>query len=155
MVGSDAALQEMLATNKIQKEYYEYEPAVAGAFEYRGNALGRLWARLRLGYNVIVNSLGEFEVWRDLHWAWLGDLSDKKVLDLGCHAGNQLSLELARRAKTSVGLDLSVSATDELRRLFREAGIEGARTVAADFLSDEFAERDFDVIYAQSVFHHF
>ena len=144
----------MRTVNLLQKAYYEYAPEVE-AFTYRGNAVGRAWARLRSGYGDIVNSLGEFEMWSALHWAWMGDLSDKKVLDLGCHAGNQLSLDLARRARRYVGLDLSESATAELQRRIDAAGIEGAYTVAADFLSDEFDERDFDVVYAQSVFHHF
>ena len=36
-----------------------------------------------------------------------------------------------------------------------EAGIKGARTYVADFLSDDFPEADFDVVYALAIFHHF
>ena len=124
-------------------------------FEYDGNIIGKTWAKLRSGYGTIVNSLGEFEMWSSLHWSWMGDLSDKKVLDLGCHAGNQLSLDLAKKSKYYVGLDLSESATAELQKKINDAGIENAITIAADFLSEDFTERDFDVVYAQSVFHHF
>lgn len=152
---STPQLQEMLETNRVQKDFYEYEPERQATFEYGGNAVGRLWARLRSGYGTTVNALGEFEVWRNLHRTWMGDLSDKKVLDLGCHAGNQLSLDLARESREYVGLDLSESATAELQRRINGAGISGARAIAADFLSEAFAERDFDLVYAQSVFHHF
>lgn len=146
----------MLATNTVQKDFYEYAPETGEDFEYDGNVIGRTWARLRAGYGDIVNGLGEYEMWSALHWAWMGDLSDKKVLDLGCHAGNQLSLELARRSREYVGLDLSESATAALQARIDAAGIGGARTVAADFLSPEaFPDGGFDVVYAQSVFHHF
>ena len=55
-------LERMLATNRTQKDFYEYEPAPEQTFEYRGNIIGRTWARLRAGYGTIVNSLGEFEM---------------------------------------------------------------------------------------------
>jgi hypothetical protein len=41
------------------------------------------------------------------------------------------------------------------RTKLREAGITGAKTYVADFLSDEFPETGFDIVYAMSVFHHF
>ncbi|MDB4443569.1 class I SAM-dependent methyltransferase [Saprospiraceae bacterium] len=154
MQDKDLQLKRMLETNKVQKDFYEYQPQ-EDQFEYDGNIIGRTWAKLRSEYGKVVNSLGEFEMWSNLHWKWMGDLSNKKVLDLGCHAGNQLSLDLAKKAKYYVGLDLSESATAELQRKINDAGIENAITVATDFLSGGFTERDFDIVYAQSVFHHF
>lgn len=150
----DVQLRKMLETNKVQKDFYEYDPTEK-EFEYTGNVIGRAWAKLRDNYGTVVNSLGEFGVWSRLHWDWMGDISDKKVLDLGCHRGNQLSLDLARRSRQYVGLDLSESATRELQRRIDDAGIDNAVAAAGDFLSDEFGERDFDIVYAQSVFHHF
>ncbi len=42
-----------------------------------------------------------------LHLKWLGDLSDKKVPDLSCSAGNQLSMYLARASRSYLGIDLN------------------------------------------------
>ena len=155
MQDKDIQLKKMLETNKVQKDFYEYDPHEQKDFEYEGNIIGRTWAKFRSGYGTVVNSLGEFEMWSSLHWNWMGDISNKKVLDLGCHAGNQLSLDLARKAKQYVGVDLSESATRHLQEKIDAAGIKNATTIAADFLSDDFKERDFDIVYAQSVFHHF
>ena len=155
MQDKELQLKKMLETNKVQKDFYEFDPKEKEEFEYDGNFIGRTWAKFRSNYGTVVNTLGEFEMWRDLHYAWMGDLSDKKVLDLGCHAGNQLSLELASKAKEYHGIDLSESATALLQEKIDAQGSTNAKAYAVDLLSDAFKERDFDVVYAQSVFHHF
>lgn len=89
----------------------------------------------------------------DRHKVWLGDLSDKKVLDLGCFAGNYLSLYLAENAKSYLGIDLSDEAIAKLNERLKD--FPNAEAKEVDFLSPDFKEQDFDIIYAYGVLHHF
>jgi len=81
MQDKELQLKKMLETNKVQKDFYEFDPKEQEEFEYDGNFIGRTWAKFRSNYGTVVNTLGEFEMWRDLHYNWMGDLSDKKVMD--------------------------------------------------------------------------
>lgn len=136
---------DIIETNKKQKAFYN---------EIRQNFATRLWARVRNGLlNRIRKNAGiQDQVYR-LHQEWCGDLSQKKVLDLGCFAGNYLSVYLAQRAKSYVGIDLSDVAIAKLSARLKD--FPNARAQAVDFLSDEFDETDFDLIYAYGVLHHF
>lgn len=60
----------------------------------------------------------------DLHKAWFGDLSGKKVLDLGCFAGNHLSVYLAQNAREYIGVDLSEAG---ILKLNKKAGGDSHR----------------------------
>jgi SAM-dependent methyltransferase len=82
-------------------------------------------------------------------------LSGKKVLDLGCYQGNSLSLFIAERAESYLGVDLSRPAIDRLRAKLEARGLKHAQARAVDFLDPNFTESGFDVIYAYSVAHHF
>ena len=91
-----------------------------------------------------------------VHLSWLGgDLSRFKVLDLGVGYGNPLSMKFAREAKEYVAIDLSAPLIERFQRQLKAAGTRNARACVADILSAEFAEQDFDVVYARAVFHHF
>jgi SAM-dependent methyltransferase len=89
------------------------------------------------------------------HWRWLGDLSSKRVLDLGCYAGNVLSLSIAERSRSYLGIDLSRPAIERLRAKLQAKNLAHADAKAVDFLDPKFSEAGFDVIYACSVAHHF
>jgi 2-polyprenyl-3-methyl-5-hydroxy-6-metoxy-1,4-benzoquinol methylase len=143
----------MLQTNVAQREYYE------NADGYNESPLNtrstNIWRRMRRNaYSVFKNAEIQKSVVQ-LHRQWMGDVSNAKVLDLGLGQGNPLSLQLAREAREYVAIDLSSTRMDMFRTKLREAGIQGAKTYVADFLSDEFPERGFDIVYAMSVFHHF
>ncbi len=148
---SDKVVQ-MLETNERQREYYSDDSLT---LLKKGNLITRVWRRLRRRLLDIRRLAGVDDSLEQLHWHWLGDLSEKSILDLGCFSGNTLSLELARRSRQYTGIDLSPEGIDELNRKIREAGIEGAIGKTVDFLSDDFGNEKFDVIYAKSVFHHF
>ncbi|MCO8122505.1 class I SAM-dependent methyltransferase [Stieleria sp. TO1_6] len=90
---------------------------------------------------------------RDFQLEALGDLKGKRVLDLGCYDGNSMSLHLARSADYYLGADLSTKAIDKLNA--KLVGFPNAEGKAVDFLSTEFSPQPFDVIYANSVMHHF
>ena len=63
MQDKEIQLKKMLDTNKVQKDFYEYDPTEQEDFEYDGNIIGRTWAKFRSNYGTIVNTLGEFEMW--------------------------------------------------------------------------------------------
>ena len=143
----------MLRTNAQQKLYYETKnPHIE-----TGRKATHLWARARRSMQRMRSETGIQDDVLGMHRRWLGDLSGKKVLDLGCFAGNPLSMHLARTSGSYLGLDLSEQAITSLNRDLQEAGIygEGTRAEAGDFLSPAFTETAFDVVYAQSVLHHF
>lgn len=58
---------------------------------------------------------------------------------------------------SDLGIDLSERAIDSLNRDLKAAGLHGPRMKAeeVDFLSPDFDEAGFDVVYAKSVLHHF
>ena len=145
--------QAMLQTNVAQREYYEK------ADGYNESPLNtratNIWRRMRRNaYSVFKNAEIQKSVVQ-LHTQWMGDVSNAKVLDLGLGEGNPLSLKLAREAREYVAVDLSSTRMEIFQTKLSEAGIKGAKTYVADFLSDEFPERGFDIVYAMSVFHHF
>ena len=138
--------ENIIEINKAQKEFYNTKKRnfITTAWsKFRGKILGGVRKELGISNQVY-----------ELHKEWLGDLSDKKVLDLGCYEGNNLSRYIAENSKEYVGIDLSDVAIDKLNK--KLADISGARGLAVDFLSDEdFKEADFDIIYAYGVLHHF
>ncbi len=142
---------DMLATNKRQKEFYN-----ATGSKRKKNLPSRVWSFVRNG--LLASYRRNFNISERVyaqHKIWLGDLSDKKVLDLGCLSGNALSVYQAENAKSYTGIDLSETGIAVLKKKLEKAGCTNARAVAVDFLSDAFSETDFDVIYAYGVLHHF
>jgi SAM-dependent methyltransferase len=137
--------QEILETNKKQKDFYN---------NIKQNYFTKLWAKFRNGIlNKIRKNIGVHDQTYDLHKVWFEDLSTKKVLDLGCFAGNYLSLYLAEHSKQYIGIDLSDVAIAKLNERLKP--FPNSKALAVDFLSDEFKERDFDLVYAYGVLHHF
>jgi len=138
--------ENIIEINKAQKEFYNTKKRnfITTAWsKFRGKILGGV--RKDLGISTQVY---------ELHKEWLGDLSDKKVLDLGCFEGNSLSKYIAENSKEYIGIDLSDVAIAKLNKKLED--IPNAKGLAVDFLSDEdFKESDFDVIYAYGVLHHF
>lgn len=131
--------------NKRQKEFYQ---------SFEKNSATKLWYALRNGIlTKFRKSVGIEKVVVQQHYEWIGDITGKKVLDLGCYAGNSLSMYLAQNSLEYIGIDLSEPAIQNLNK--RLANIPTANAYAVDFLSDEFKEKDFDLIYAYAVLHHF
>lgn len=137
--------EEREEINKKQQEFYNTK---------KKNLPTRIWSFFRNGaLNRIKKRIGVEKEIYDLHKSWFGELSGKKVLDLGCYAGNSLSFYLAQNSGEYMGIDLSEKGIDRLNRRLQK--IPGARVKAVDFLSEEFTEKDFDLIYAYGVLHHF
>jgi SAM-dependent methyltransferase len=147
-------VNEMLRINKAQAEYYDHAD---GADESEVNGLAtNLWRRWRGRALSVFESAAMDGSLSRVHLRWLPqDLSQFKVLDLGVGYGNPLSLTLARAARSYTAIDLSSRLVEHFQRQLDRAGLGNARAIVADFLSEEFAERDFDLVYARAVFHHF
>ncbi|MDT0645302.1 class I SAM-dependent methyltransferase [Zunongwangia sp. F260] len=137
--------EERKLLNARQKEFYDTK---------HKNAATRLWSYFRNGaLNRIKKDIGVERDIYELHKNWFGDLSRKKVLDLGCHAGNSLSFYLAQNSREYLGIDLSPKGINSLNRRLEKLSRASAEVM--DFLSEEFREKDFDLIYAYGVLHHF
>lgn len=147
---ADPRREEMIRTNRAQRAYYN---VTSGGLLSDVNGIGtNLWRALRLRALRAVSPGQRARVY-DVHRRWIGDLGAMKVLELGVGHGSPLSADLASGAREYHALDLSESQIDQLRHMLGEA--PNRRFVVADFLSDDYAEGDFDLIYAHSVFHHF
>ena len=135
----------------IAKEWYDQHDKPYGV---RGNIWSRLWGRYRNLTGDYRKATGVKREIRRLQREWLGDVSDKNVLELGCSDGTVVTLELAKNAKSFTGVDLSDPAIEELQRKLASEGCERARAISADFMTLEFEEQ-IDVVYTNSVIHHF
>ena len=138
-------MEEMKDMISKQKAFYDNKEK---------NIVTKIWYYFRnRTLNAFRKNIGlEKEIY-DLHLSWLGDLSEMKVLDLGCYEGNSLSYHMAKNSKKYVGIDLSEKAIKILGRRFNQ--IPTAKLYSMDFLSSEFKEKDFDLVYAYGVLHHF
>lgn len=142
---TDKVLQETLEVNKKQAEFYNTK---------KKNLPTRIWSKIReKTLKDIRKELNILQESYDLHKSWFGDLSTKKVLDLGCYSGNYHSLYLAKNSNEYIGLDLSTKAIDKLNNKLKD--IPHASALAVDFLSEDFKYTSFDLIYAYGVLHHF
>ena len=142
--------EDILEINKKQKEFYNSDN------RGKKNIASSLWTSLRNG--LLNDFRKKFDIKDrvyDEHKLWLGDLSDKKILDLGCLQGNYLSLYMAKNAKEYIGIDLSDVAIAHLQKTIEQNQCKNASARAVDFLSPEFTETNFDIIYAYGVLHHF
>lgn len=136
------------SVNRKQAAFYD------SPIEKRGNVITQGWIFMRRRMSKVRRVLGISNEVYELHWQWLGDLSDKKVLDLGSGSGSPLSVDIARKSASYLAIDLSERQISILSDKLNEAQIPHARAEVHDFLSSDFIE-SFDVIYAHSVMHHF
>lgn len=137
--------ESILETNIKQAEFYNSK---------KKNLVTYIWSRFRNGIlNKVRKNSGVQDQAYLLHKEWFGDLSTKKVLDLGCFSGNYWSMYLAENSKEYLGIDLSSVAIAKLNERLVNYPMAKAKTI--DFLSDDFVEKDYDLIYAYGVLHHF
>ncbi len=142
--------EDILEINKRQKEFYNSEDKA------KTNFASTIWFKFRNG--ILSDFRNKFDIKDRVyneHKIWLGDMSNKKILDLGCLRGNALSIYMAQNAKEYIGIDLSDVAIASLQNNIEKNDCKNAQAIAVDFLSPEFHQTNFDIIYAYGVLHHF
>lgn len=84
----------------------------------------------------------------------VGDISGKRVLDLGCGVGG-LSLVLAEKAMMVLGIDSSSSMIDQARENTQRMGITNAQFQTMDCRElDMLDAGSFDVVVSAAMFHY-
>tara|TARA_R110002049_G_scaffold285698_2_gene466846 strand:+ start:66547 stop:67419 length:873 start_codon:yes stop_codon:yes gene_type:complete len=149
-VAEEAAEMERL--NERQRTYYEQ---CEGELSEAGNTVTRSWALLRDRVAQYRVEIGVKQDIRSLHMQWLGDLAGCRTMELGCSAGNNVSMHMAKEADSYLGVDLNSVGIERLKQKFVERDLPKGDAVAADFLSPDFQPEPFDVIFAHGVLHHF
>ncbi len=140
----------METVNKRQRAYYAQTDG--GSVSALNGVATNFWRVLRQRASGAISNTSR-AIPYDVHRDWLGDLSDKKVLDLGCGTGTPMTDHLATTAGTYHAIDLAQAQVGELQA--RYGHLPNTAFFAEDFLSTDFAEVGYDVIYAHSVLHHF
>lgn len=152
MESKEESRKRLLELNKKQAEFYDENIYVHREKE---NFLVRLWGDTRDKFHQFRYDIGIMQTSDELHERWLGDLSGKKILDLGVGGGNALSMSIASRCKEYHAIDLSERLAEQFQEKLKAKGLSHAYSYKADFLADEFVQQDFDIIYALGVAHHF
>jgi len=91
---------------------------------------------------------------RERQWAMLGDVTGKRVLDVGCGVGRE-TVALAARGARVVAVDLSPTLVAKARERAAAAGVAARvefRVVAAEDVAA--AGERFDVVIGNGVLHH-
>lgn len=146
-------IEKMKEVNKEQKEYYE--EASGSEKSSVNSSITNMWRGVRKRFFGVFRDSGIKRSVDRIHKRWAGDVSDYKILDLGVGSGNPLTFHFARQSKEYIGIDLSESRIEKLRNEIDGRGISNAKVYACDFLGDEFDEKEFDLVYARAVLHHF
>lgn len=138
--------QSVMATIGQQGAFYD-----AGPREW----LPRKWKRLRERFAQYRKEIGLLEEAVEVQKRWLGNLSSKRVLDLGAGDGNVLSMYIARSCKEYVAVDLSERRIRILQEKLRRAGLTHAIAEVRDAMANDWPHGEFDVIYSSSVLNAF
>ena len=140
---------KMLEINKEQQAFYnDIRKGKNGATKVWAYFRETVLKSFRKGWNTDARIY-------EVHKEWFGDLTGKKVLDLGVFHGNFLSMYLAEHSAEYVAIDLSQPGIKRVKEKLAALGKPNTEAMVVDFLSDDFKHRDFDVIYAMGVLHHF
>jgi len=84
----------------------------------------------------------------------LGDLTDKRLLDIGCGSGES-SVFFAKRGAFVQAVDIAHEMVDVTRRLAAKYQVNGRLQAVKMAVEDmEFADGTFDLIYGRDVLHH-
>jgi SAM-dependent methyltransferase len=83
----------------------------------------------------------------------LGDVKDKKVLDVGC-GGGWISRLLAFKGASVTAFDISLEGCITTRKKLREGGFEGHSMSVMDAHSIAFRDSTFDAVFVTGALHH-
>lgn len=149
----DSKTAEMLAINLEQKRYYEI--ASGAQTSIANSASTNVWRRARRRALGVFDAVDRRSTINNLHRSWIGPMEGLRILELGVGQGSPFSIEFASKAKSYTAIDLSQTEIDVLASKLGDAGVKNPDLRVVDFLSTEFEDDGYDLIYALSVFHHF
>ncbi|MFH1919982.1 MAG: class I SAM-dependent methyltransferase, partial [Planctomycetota bacterium] len=130
------------------RRYYE---AIDKPASSKGNLAARAWGRARLLLYRIRKDAGINVFLREKEMQFLGDVTGKRVLEIGAGTGCAVSQHLAKNASYYLAVDLSEPALHKLRARFQEWNALNAEAVQMDFLKSTFPYGPFDIVFASSV----
>jgi SAM-dependent methyltransferase len=153
---------EMVSLNKQQAGFYdEIQKAEADtghggyAENQSANILTRAWAGLRYRQQAAVKEAGIEARVMEAHERWANLKAGGDFLEVGCFSCSPFTFRLAEKAGNYLGVDLSSKAVVALNEKIYARGLaHKARAEAVDFLELD-SSRQFDLIYAYGVLHHF
>lgn len=82
----------------------------------------------------------------------LGDIRGKRILDLGCGAGEN-SVYFARQGANCVATDISSGMVETALKLAEKYGVKIEGKVA-NAMKIDFPDNSFDIVYAANILHH-
>jgi 2-polyprenyl-3-methyl-5-hydroxy-6-metoxy-1,4-benzoquinol methylase len=87
-------------------------------------------------------------------WNWMGDLSNKRLLEIGCGDGTA-TIRFANAGAIVTAIDISQEMVELTKKVSREHGVEH-RVFPVHVGGEEinFPNESFDIIYGHSVLHH-
>jgi len=83
----------------------------------------------------------------------VGDLRNKKVLDVAC-GGGWITRLLALKGAAVTGFDISLEGCKTTRKKLQESGLNGSSLSVVDAHSISFKDNSFDVVFATGALHH-
>ncbi|WP_457624168.1 class I SAM-dependent methyltransferase [Persephonella sp.] len=83
----------------------------------------------------------------------LPDTSDFKVMDIGAGTGT-VDMILSDHVREIVAFDLSQGMLDVFRQKIERSGKNNIRIYKKDIFSEDFPEKDFDLVITSMTFHH-
>jgi len=83
---------------------------------------------------------------QSIELALLGDVTNKKILHLQCHFG-QDTLSLARMGAKVTGLDLSDKAIEQAQLLNQQLGLDAQFVCCDIFEADQYISEQFDIVF--------
>jgi len=126
----------------------DQDPVAGWAAVNRANWDQRVPMHVASGFYDVPGFLAGDSSLRPFEAAELGPVAGRRLLHLQCHLGLD-TLSWARRGASVTGLDFSVPAIEQARRLAAEVGAADARFVAADVYEavDALRGERFDIVY--------
>lgn len=82
----------------------------------------------------------------------LGDIKNKKILELGCGAG-EASVYFAKKGADVTALDISIGMLEVVQKVARKHGVSlSTKQSSSDHI--DFEDESFDIVYAANLLHH-
>jgi cyclopropane fatty-acyl-phospholipid synthase-like methyltransferase len=133
----------MNQSGRVARHWDEKAESFDGIYSGQKSRVGRLWDRLTR------RNIGDRFVWT---LAKLGDVTEQRLLDVGCGSG-RLAVELAERgARQVVGLDVATHMLELARTAARDRGVaERCDFISEDALTAQL-EGPFDAAFSLGVF---